>query len=132
MAIRKYNKEEPLDQLIGIRVSTRCLNRLEELRKESNCQSLGEFARKILQKEQILWYHKDAAMDHVAAELAGIRMELKAIGTNINQVTRYFNSTSVPNQKIYEALKILDEYKKLTAPCDKVLNAIANIKWSPK
>lgn len=132
MAQRKYNKTEPLDQLIGVRVSTPFLNKLEALRKDSNCQTLGEFARQILQREEIIWYHKDATMDGVAAELAGIKKELKAIGTNINQVTRYFNSTALPNQKIFDALKILDEYKKISDKVDNLLTIISNLKWSPK
>lgn len=132
MASRKYNKSEPLDHLIGVRVSTPFYNKLEGLRKESNCQTLGEFARQILQREEIIWYHKDATMDGVAAELAGIKKELKAIGTNINQVTRYFNSTALPSQKIFEALKILDEYKKVSNKVDNLLTIITNLKWSPK
>lgn len=132
MANRKYNKSEPLDQLIGVRVSTPFYNKLEGLRKESNCQTLGEFARQILQREEIIWYHKDATMDGVAAELAGIKKELKAIGTNINQVTRYFNSTALPSQKIFEALKILDDYKKVSNKVDNLLTIISNLKWSPK
>lgn len=123
---------QPLDQFIGVRISTPFFNKLEGLRKNSNCPTIAEFARKILQREEIIWYHKDASMDGVTAELAAIRKELKAIGTNINQVTRYFNSTAIPSQKIFEALKILDEYKKIGGKCDALLTVIANIKWSPK
>ena len=118
---------EPLKEFLGIRISTPFLNKLEGLRKNSNCPTIAEFARRILQREEIIWYHKDASMDGVTAELAGIRKELKAIGTNINQVTRYFNGTGIPSQKIFEALKILDEYKKITVKCDQVLTIIANI-----
>lgn len=132
MAQRKYNKSEPLDQLIGVRVSTLFYNKLEALRKDSNCKTLGEFARQILQHEEIIWYHKDATMDGVAAELAGIKKELKAIGTNINQVTRFLNSTAVPSQKIFDALKILDEYKKINDKVENLLTIISNLKWSPK
>jgi len=132
MSERKYNKEEPLNALISIRVSAQLYDKLEGQRQHSNCQSLGELARKILSEKEVLWIHRDATMDSVAAELAGIKRELKAIGTNINQVTRYFNGTSPPNQKIFEAIKLLDEYKKVTAPCENVVNIISNLKWSPK
>lgn len=132
MSERKYNKEVPLNALISIRVSTQLYDKLEEQRSHSTCQTLGEFARRVLSEKEITWVHRDATMDGVAAELAGVKKELKAIGTNINQVTRYFNGTSLPNQKIFEALKILDEYKKVTAPCENVVNIISNLKWSPK
>lgn len=132
MSERKYNKEQPLNALISIRISAPLFDKLEGQRAQSNCQSLGEFVRKILADKEVIWIHRDATMDGVAAELAGIKKEMKAVGTNINQVTRYFNSTSLPNQKIFEALKILDEYRKITASCERVENMISNLKWSPK
>lgn len=132
MGLRKYNKSEPLTHLIGVRVSAQMYEKLEALRKDTNCLTLGELARRVLQKEEIIFYHKDATMDGVAAELAVIRKELNAIGTNINQVTRYFNSKSLPNEKIFEALRILDDYRKITTPVEKLLTIISNIKWSPK
>lgn len=134
MTQRKYNKTEPLNRLIGVRVSEKFYNKLEDLRRNSNSQSIGEFARMILQREEIIWYHKDASMDATAVELAGIRQELKAIGTNINQVTRYFNSKTIPAQKIFDALKILDEYKRIESKVDRLLNAISDLshKWSQK
>jgi hypothetical protein len=127
MSQRKYNTEEPLNHLIGVRVSEAFYNKLEGLRKNSNRHTLGEFARMILQKEEIIWYHKDASSDTVTVELTAIRKELKAIGTNVNQVTRYFNGTTIPNQKIFDALKILDEYKKVTSQVDKLLTLLDNI-----
>ena len=134
MTQKKYNKTEPLNRLIGVRVSEKFYNKLEDLRRNSNSQSIGEFARMILQREKIIWYHKDESMDATAVELAGIRQELKAIGTNINQVTRYFNSKTIPAQKIFDALKILDEYKRIENKVDRLLNAISDLshKWSQK
>lgn len=134
MGQRKYSKTEPLSRLIGVRVSDKFYTKLEGLRQDSNCQSIGEFARMILQREEIIWYHKDASMDAAAVELAGIRQELKAIGTNINQVTRYFNGAHLPVQKIFDALKILDEYKKVGSKVEQLLKIISDLsqKWSPK
>jgi len=132
MGQQKYNKPERLSRLIGVRVSEAFYNKLEAQRASTNCQTIGEFARKVLLEEKINYYHRDAAMESVAAELAGIKRELNVIGSNINQVTRYFNSTALPNQKIFEALKILDEYKKTGGPVEKVLTIISTIKWSPK
>ncbi|MEO7991495.1 MAG: plasmid mobilization relaxosome protein MobC [Chryseolinea sp.] len=127
MSQRKYQKEEPLNHLIGVRVSEPFYNKLEGLRKNSNCQTLGEFARMILQKEEIIWYHKDASSENTTVELTAIRKELKAIGTNINQVTRYFNGTSIPSQKIFDALKVLDEYKKVTVQIDRLLTVLDKV-----
>lgn len=132
MGTRKYNKTEPLNFVITLRLPEQFYNKLEGQQKQSNCRTLGEFARNILLEKEVIWYHKDASMDGVNAELAGIRKELKAIGININQVTRYFNSHDLPNQKIFEALKILEEYKKIGAKVSEVDTIISNIKWLPK
>lgn len=127
MSMRKYNTEEPLNHLIGVRVSEAFYNKLEGLRKNSNCQTLGEFARMILQKEEIIWYHKDTSSESVTVELTAIRKELRSIGTNVNQVTRYFNGGAIPSQKIFEALRILDEYKKITTQVDKLLTVLDSV-----
>lgn len=124
MGKRKYNKAEPLTHLIGVRTTKTFYDKLETLRATSNCQTLAEFARMILMQEKIIWYHKDASSDAISVELTGIRKELKAIGTNVNQITRYFNSTSIPQQKIYEALKVLEEYKKVSGQIEKLLTVL--------
>jgi hypothetical protein len=126
---RKYNKNEPLKSIVSFRLSDELYKKLEDQRKNTDCQSLGEFARRILERKPVIWYHKDATMDNVAAELSGIKRELRAIGTNINQVTRYFNSSALPNQKIFEALKILDDYQKVNTKVKEVMTLISEFKW---
>jgi len=130
----KYNKAEPLTHLLGVRLSERTFNRLEEQRKGTNCQTLAEFARMILQREKIIWYHQNASLEPVIIELVGIRRELKSIGTNINQVTRHFNSTAHPSNKVYEALKVLDEFRKVHDKIEPVFAIIekAERSWSQK
>jgi hypothetical protein len=104
---------------------------MEEWLANSNCRSLAELARAILYREQIIWYHKDAKLESTAIELAGIKKELNAIGRNINQITHRFHSTDLPNQKMFHALKISDEYKKVGDKVDKLLvtTAIISKKW---
>jgi hypothetical protein len=134
MTRRKVDQDEQLTRKIGLRVSDPFYKKMEGWLQHSNCQSVAELARSILYKEQIIWYQKDASLDATAAELAGIKKELKAIGTNINQVTRYFNGTNIPNQKIFQALKILDDYKRVGQKVDDLLTVIADLskKWSLK
>jgi hypothetical protein len=134
MTRRKVDQDEQLTRKIGLRVSDPFYKKMEGWLEHSNCQSVAELARSILYKEQIIWYQKDASLDSTAAELAGIKKELKAIGTNINQVTRYFNGTDVPNQKIFQALKILDDYKRVGHKVDDLLTVIADLtkRWSLK
>ncbi len=132
--MRKSKQNERLTRVIGIRVSEIYYSKLEGLRKNSNCQTLAEFTRMILQREKIIWYHKNIGHESIAVELTAIRKELKSIGININQVTKYFHGTNLPSQKIFEALKILDEYKKVQGKIDSISLLVGNLlnTWSPK
>jgi hypothetical protein len=123
---------EPLDHVIRFRLSEASFKDLEALRKNSNCRTLGEFVRSIVIRERIIWYHKDASMDEISVQLAGVRKELRAIGTNINQVTHFLHGAQVPVQKLYHAQQIAQEYSKVTYKVEQVLAIIANIqkKWS--
>jgi hypothetical protein len=134
MERRIRGKENQLTCKIGLRVSEEFYNKLERWTESSNCRTVTELARMILYEERIVWYTKDSRMDATAAELAGIRRELRAIGVNINQVTRYFHSTDIPVQKIHDALKILDEFKAVSTKVDALLEAISNFsdQWSPR
>lgn len=130
----KKSHKEKLTKIFSVRVSERFYNRLTEILKNSNCQYIGEVARRILYREEIVWYHKDASMDSTVAELALIRKELNSIGININQITHHFHTADVPNQKIFHALKIVDEYKKVGQRLDRVLNITSEItkRWLQK
>jgi hypothetical protein len=131
---RKLKQRERLAKIFSVRVSERFYNRLEEIRKNSNCQYIGEVARRILYREEIIWYHKDASMDSTIAELALIRKELNSIGININQVTRHFHSADTTNQKVFQALKIVEEYKKVGQKMERVMDVTSEItkKWLQK
>lgn len=128
---RRRSSKEGLTRIFSVRVSDRYYKRLEEIRKNSNCQYIGEVARRILYREEIVWYHKDASMDSTVAELTLIRKELNSIGININQITRHFHSADIPNQKIFHALKIVDEYKKVGQKLEKLMGITSEItkKW---
>lgn len=128
---RKLKQRERLAKIFSVRVSERFYNRLEEIKKNSNCQYIGEVARRILYREEIIWYHKDASMDSTIAELALIRKELNSIGININQVTRHFHSADTTNQKVFQALKIVEEYKKVGQKMERVMDVTSEItkKW---
>lgn len=127
MTRKKVKDEVRLERRVTFRLSVLFYEKMKGWLAKSNCRSMGEMARHIICKERIIFYTRDATMDGVAAELAGIKKELRSIGVNVNQVTRYFNSKALPSAKIFEALKILDEYKKVTSRCDLVLSGIDKI-----
>lgn len=126
--------KERYDKVVALRLTTTMRNKFDELRMQSNCRSLGEFLRRVLQKEEIIWYHRDATFDELTGELAAIRKELRSIGVNINQATHYLNGAQLAAQKLYHAKQIVGEYQKVNVPVERVLRAIANAhkKWSPR
>ncbi|HEX5170789.1 MAG TPA: plasmid mobilization relaxosome protein MobC [Cyclobacteriaceae bacterium] len=119
---------------IRTRVTEAVYNRLNAFVGNGDCHSIGEVARRILSKEKILCTYRDTTMDATVEQLALIRKELNAIGININQMTRYFNSTEALNQKAIQALKVAEQYARVGDKVDELLKIIGAIakKWLQK
>jgi hypothetical protein len=119
---------------IQAKVSKEVFKRLEQLMKNSDCQSMGELARRILSKEKITYFHKDASIDATMEELSRIRKELNSIGTNINQITHSFHTADVPNQRTFLALKVAEQYNKVGDKVEQLLKIVSQlaIKWLQK
>lgn len=134
MARTKLAEDQKLVKEIFTRVSRPFYDKMQTWLSASNCNSISELTRKILYKEEIIWYQKDASLETVLNELGLIRKELNAIGNNVNQVTRYFNGTTVPAEKRMEAQQLLTEYQKTGAKVNTLLTIIAGLsdKWLPK
>jgi hypothetical protein len=128
------DQDELLSQPIIMRVSERQFKKLEQIRDNSNCQSLGEVVRKILQKQRILYFHKDISLNGPMEELSSIRKELKAIGININQLTRSFHISKNEAQKNFFILKVAERYEKVEEKVDRLLIVISQLsaKWLQK
>jgi S-adenosylhomocysteine hydrolase len=131
-------KAEDQDKLfsypVRTRVTEKAFNRLEKLRETSNCSTIGELARKVLSNQEIKCFYIDRSLPAVMEELALVRKELKAIGTNINQLTRSFNSTHDENAKAFYVLKVSDLYKTVDAKVNELLSIISSLskKWLQK
>lgn len=123
--------EELLNHTIRTRVNDAVFNRLESILSESNCRSIGELVRKILSKEKIVLLRRDMTLIGHIQELAGIRLELRAIGTNVNQITRYFHAVDSDRKKMFYAMEIADEYAKVGEKVTVLLEMVDNLgqKW---
>ncbi|MEX2232664.1 MAG: hypothetical protein WD824_10915 [Cyclobacteriaceae bacterium] len=127
MTRRKADNSVKLTRKVTIHLSQPYYEKLDRWLSHSNCRTVSELARGILYREQINWYHKDAALESTALELAAIRKELNAIGKNINQITHHFHGTAIPNQKMFHALKVADEYKKVGDRVDELMKMVSEI-----
>jgi hypothetical protein len=135
MPRRKSAKpEEVLSHVIRARVTETVYNRLQQISKNSDCYSVGRLARKILSREKITLFHKDRTMDDTMEELALIRKELRAIGVNINQITRSFNQDKSGTHRAFYVLKVADQYKKVDEKVEQLLTIISRLaeRWLQK
>jgi hypothetical protein len=125
------NANDSLVKVITVRVSQRFFDSLEEKRKKTNCQNVSEMVRAILYKEKIHFYYTDATLNSTALELSGIRKELNQIGNNINQITKSFHTADSDSQKMFYALKVAEDYKKVEGKVDKLLIMVSEVakKW---
>jgi hypothetical protein len=135
MPRRKSSKpEELLSHVLRIRLTETVFKRLQQLSKTTDCYSIGRLARKILSKEKITLFQKDMTMNATMEELALIRKELRAIGVNINQLTRSFNQDKAGNHRTFYVLKVADLYKKVDEKVERLLEIISKLakKWLQK
>jgi hypothetical protein len=125
------NPEDILSQPIIVRVTEKVFKRLEKIQQESGCQSIGEVARMILSGEQINCFYKDVSLNAPMEEMALIRKELKAIGININQQTKFFHMSKSEAQRAFFVLKTAELYKKVDGKVEELLSIINRLaeKW---
>lgn len=128
------NQEKLLTHPIIVRVTEKVFKRLEKKQAESDCSTVGEVARKILSSQPIKSFYKDITLNPIMEELAMIRKELKAIGININQITRSFNQDKVETHRAFYVLKVADLYKKVDERVERLLVIISKLaeRWLQK
>lgn len=120
-----------LNRTLILRVNDSTIKRLESLMKDSDCQSVSDVARRILSKKRITMFHRDASLEAPMQELIRIRGELRAIGVNVNQITHFFHTSETINQKMFQALKVAEEYGKVGEKVDELVSMVACLgrKW---
>jgi hypothetical protein len=128
------DQEQVLTHPIIIRVTKAVFDRLDKKRKESDCGTIGEVARKILSNKSIKCFYKDVTLNPIMEELAQIRKELKSIGVNINQVTRSFNQDKAEKHRAYYVMQVADLYKKVNAKVERLLTLVSLLaeRWLQK
>ncbi len=121
------NRDELLVHLLRVRVSDATMKRMEKLLAESSCRSIGEVGRKLLSRERINCFYRDASLAGPMEELAMIRKELKSIGININQQTRYFNAVKSTAEKAFHAKRTIELYQKVDAKMERLFVIISKL-----
>ncbi|GAB3655991.1 hypothetical protein GCM10028791_27540 [Echinicola sediminis] len=86
-------------KLVQSRIPPAHYQRLLELLSKSQNATMSSLLRDILSNRTIVCKTHDETADLLLDRMHAIQMEIHAIGVNINQVTRYFNSLQDPLRK---------------------------------
>jgi hypothetical protein len=134
MTKRKVDDGERLDHTLIVRVNKAMYDKLAKLVRESDRQTVAQIVRDILANRKVKCFYRDARLDGPMEEMALIRKELKAIGININQQTRYFNACKSDADKRYHSGKTSELYAGIEGKVDRLLEAISKIaeQWLPR
>lgn len=126
--------QELLTRIIRTRVTEATFKHLDKIHKQSDCGSIAEVVRMVLSNRKIKLFHIDASMNAPMEELALIRKELRAIGVNINQITRSFNQDKTETKRAFYITKVAGLYKEVDAKMDRLLILISQLaeKWLQK
>jgi len=133
---RKKAKEQEaiLSHPIIVRVTASEFKRLDDLRKKSDYKTIGDIVRKILSNQKIKIFQQDVSMNKPMEEIASVRKEIKAIGININQITRHFNQEHSDTNKAFYAIKAAEKYAVVGAKVDHLILLISKLaeQWLQK
>ncbi|MES2827735.1 MAG: plasmid mobilization relaxosome protein MobC [Sphingobacteriales bacterium] len=131
---RATNQDALLTKNVIVRITETTFNKLEKMRVESGSSSVAAVIRKILSNRKIKLLHQDNSLNAPMEEMALIRKELKAIGININQITRTFNQDKAENHRAFYVIKVADLYKNVDERVEKLLVIISQLaeKWLQK
>lgn len=123
--------EEILTHPVIFRVTEEAWKKLDKIRANSDCRTVGEVVRRILSKQEIIYFHKDVSMDGPMENLVTIKEEIRRIGTNINQVTRYLNTTKKDDDRNSQAAKVADLFSQIEPKISVLLSLISQLakKW---
>ncbi|WP_461789427.1 mobilization protein [Pedobacter sp.] len=133
MRNRKNRGNGNLTCRIHTRITAEKYRELSELL--TKCRSIhshSELLRHILDNKAIVIKKRDASLDGVMEQLAGIRKELLSIGININQVTHRFHIEDQPAGKMLEAMEITQLYQQTDLKVSELFSVLAKLSslWS--
>jgi hypothetical protein len=123
--------EKRLDHLVWTRITDKKYQELQSLLIKSKGETLSGLIRKIIYKQQVKVYVHDETINIVMEELAALRTEIRSVGVNINQVTRFFNTYPEVKRKEFYAKIAFSSYVSMESKIGELLEIISKLakKW---
>jgi hypothetical protein len=134
MGRKKITEGKVLSYKIHARISPEKYHALADLLKQTRYGSMSELIRRILKEREVRVVTYDGSLDQVMEALCSIEKELHAIGVNINQITRQFNSSTSESARVLQSLQVSTEYKKVADKVDALQILISKLasRWLPE
>ncbi len=131
MSRNRGERKDVLRHEVKTRVNEQKFKELTTLLAKTHHRTMSELVRNILYNRPIKTYIIDETFSKVMEEISGVRKELNSIGININQVTRNFNASSNPAQKLMLSFNIAEHYKAVVAKVGALVILISKLadKW---
>src|SRR5882762_1866182 len=111
MGRKKVKQEAGLVHRLYTRVNDQKMNELQALLRQNPKNDMSSLIRDILHDRKVKVFVKDQTLDNLMEELAKLRTEIRSIGVNINQITRFFNTYPEPQRKAAYAKMAFDKYQ---------------------
>ncbi len=128
---RKAPEDRSLQYVINTRVNAAKYAELQRLLESDPGSDMSTLVRDILYNRKIRVFTRDTTMTDTMEEMARLRSEIRAIGININQITRFFNTYPEPSRKHLYAKMAFDEYRGLEPKINQLLTIASKLakKW---
>jgi len=117
-------KKSGLPHRIETRIDEKKFRELRKLIENSDYKNMSELLRDIVYYKNIRIVTYDKSIDMLMDKLSSIRTELHAIGININQITKWFNTEQKPAGKVYHSLQAASIYQNVDKKVDELLSLI--------
>ena len=123
--------EDGLTKPVMTRINSAKYLEFEELANLSKGETVSSLIRKILHDKPIKVFRHDESLDLVMEELAANRAEIRAIGVNINQMAKLFNTYPDLKPKLFYAKNGYEKYLRLEANIERLLSIVEQLaqKW---
>lgn len=100
---------------------------LKAIASKTKDKTISSIVRDIIHNQKIKVYMHDETTDLLLEELTALRGEIKAIGVNFNQITRYFNTYPEDAKKRFYAKIGFEKYQQLETKMDRLMELISNL-----
>jgi len=119
--------EDRLERPVMTRINQAKYQELKRLADMTKDETISGLVRDIINNRPIQVFTHDETMDLLMEELASLRGQIRAIGVNINQITRLFNTYPEPRRKEFYAKTAFNEYLQIEGKIDRLLEIISKL-----